>query len=112
MKYYINSYGQDRPVPKVVTNLRNRKDEAVFPEVVELLQRIKRRQCGSYAYVSVAGVALELNIRPSTIARIFRIMVQKGTLVTSRIAKIERDNAPTLLRVRSLFSINPDIHDI
>ena len=111
MKYYTDSYGQNRPVPKVVMNLRNRREEAVYPEVVELLQRIKRRQCGPYAYVSVAGVALELNVRPSTIARIFRIMVQKGTLVTSKIAKIERDNAPTLLRVRSLFFINSDIHD-
>ena len=61
--------------------LKERKPEAVFPEVVEVLSRKWKNGLKKPQEVDIFDVGLELNVALPTISRIFRSL-NKGSIVS------------------------------
>jgi hypothetical protein len=111
---YTNSYGMEKTLPKDLRQTGNKRNvKAVFPEVVELLDRIKKSYSPTNAFTTVEYISAELNVDPVVISEAFSILTSADILTKSEASKVEagEKSAERVMKVRSLFRIIRDIHD-
>lgn len=111
---YINSYGMEKTLPKDLRQTGNKRNvKAVFPEVVELLDRIKKSYSPTNAFTTVEYISAELNVDPVVISEAFSILTNADILTKSEASKVEvgGKSAERVMKVRNLFRIVRDIHD-
>lgn len=78
---FIDSYGRIKKFPKTneaLQGLRRRSNKAVYPEIVETLQRVQNRFSEDDVLVSAENIALELNISIGTTIGTFMHMCKRG----------------------------------
>jgi hypothetical protein len=83
-KYFIDSYGRQNSFCgdiEVLSNLRKREVNNVISEVMELLSRIYKRSSGDYAYTVAEFISIELNVRLSTVLKIFNELQKRGLVI-------------------------------
>lgn len=74
---YTNSFGEKQLTSSNTDILKKRKKENVFPEVLELMERIEKRGGG---LVSINNISLELNVHPSVVSDVFQGLNAIGLL--------------------------------
>lgn len=75
---YKNSFGERQTTcANIFDILKKRKKENVFPEVLELMDRIEKRGGG---LVSINNISLELNVHPSVVGDVFKGLNTIGLL--------------------------------
>ncbi len=91
--YYINSHGCKHTFltrrENGITILKKRKFVYVLPEVVEIIDRVKKR-CGKE--INLKNVCLELHVHPTTIESIFKYFIRIGLLGKEEIVQQHDDN--------------------
>lgn len=94
-KYYVDSYGRTHSFYEdivVLSNMRKRNTKDVRPEVIELLQRIYSRNTDLYSFVVAEYISLELNVRLSTVLKVFSEL-QKENVLTQNTVNAEKSKA-------------------
>lgn len=93
---FINSFGERQITCGNINVLKNRKEENVLPEVMELMERIEKR---GGSLVSINNISLELGVHPSVVGSIFRglairkvVETDKGKDMYKIIGKVENED--------------------
>jgi hypothetical protein len=85
-KYFIDSYGRKNSFCgdiSSLSSLRKRNVENVKSEVIELLERIYKRNSLGYSYTVAEFISIELNVRLSTILKVFKELQKTGLVLKS-----------------------------
>lgn len=80
---FVDSYGQKREFPRnheAIKALKNRRPEFILPEILEVVDRIKKRSLSHPASVMPEAVGFELGIKIAAVKDIFSKLQTTGIL--------------------------------
>lgn len=108
---FLNSYGQKTRMPISLRFMSNRKPKVVINEVLELIDRIQRRNLDTKdkTRVSAEYISYELNVKTATIMKIFQHLISTGLIDGDSLLKVRSLTRTGVVQTHGTFKINRPI---